>query len=489
MKKRIAQGIGGRGLLGKVILGTVLVMLGIVVGMQIYDPVKRVIEAAVGLAFIAIVSGRPLHWSLSVFLLSYAFPFALKIGTSNVVFIPLLIILWFARVSMGNLPKPRGSIADRPIVLMILAFLLSFYNNPGGSLLGLAIRFTWAYFTAIGLYYLVVNVVRDEKRLIHILQILALSSLFIMVFCILEMIFPGRVIIPGWIYTPHRQALVMKNIRIAGPFFDYELLAEFLALQIPLLLMLYVRSRRMLFRFAYFALILLDFGILMATSTRGAFISLSLGMLYLAFIVRRDLNIVRIFAILGIALVLVLGSEMVVSKYTISGGMFARLKKTKFIGLIPDTRIHAWPDALERAREHLLVGRSPAWDFSRKIAKFHWPHNGYLFYLEITGLIGATSFIWLLFVLMKASVKLRARSLFDRDFPRVVMMMLHVDMVIFAVDELKIDFLRNDRYIYFVWTLFALVAATRNIIVERDRQRALEGSAAALSDEVEKSRG
>jgi O-antigen ligase len=461
-------------ILGKSLGAAFVVVLAALIGYQVYDPSKRVVEAIVGLLFTYLIARFPLSWSLAFFIIIFPFPFALKVGTSNVVFLPLMIIIWLIRVSLGNVPPPRGSILDRIIIFMTISYIVSFYNNPGGNLLVNALLYVWVYFTAIGFFYLIVNFIQDEKSLMQVVNAGVIGSFLVMVFCVLEMVMPGSVIVPGWLYTGHKQALVMKNIRIGGPFKDYELLAEYFALNIPILILLYVRAKRLLLRYAYFGLIILCFGLLMATSTRGAFISLFAGMAYMLFVIRRDLNIVRVTAALAVAAVLLLTEETLVAKYTISGGMFNRLFKTKFVGFIPDTRAHAWPKALERAKQHIIIGHSPEWDLSRKLEKFNWPHNGYLFYLNITGLFGLITFLLLLYTLLRSSIKLKATSMYDESFPRALMLVLHVMMVIFMVDELKIDYLRNYLYIYFIWFFFGLIAATHNVIVDQQRREAMQ---------------
>jgi O-antigen ligase len=264
----------------------------------------------------------------------------------------------------------------------------------------------------------------------------------------------------------------MKNIRLLGPFRDFELLAEFLALNIPIILLFFVRSKRMLFKSAYFGLIMLCVAILLATSTRGAFISLGIGLIYTLWVIRRDLNIVRVTYIAVLVVGLLAFTEVVISRYTISGGMMSRLMKTRFEGYVPDTRVNAWPKAIERAKEHLVIGHSPAWDFSKGLEKFNWPHNGYLFYLNMTGIVGLATFLLLLYILLRATIRARAQSMFDPSFPKALMLILHIDLVIFMIDEIKIDYLRNHIYVYFIWFLFGAIAATYNVVRNESREAA-----------------
>ncbi len=447
-----------------------LSVFALLIGYQIYDPSKRVVEAAVGIVFLTLIAKYPLTWSLSFFIIVYPFPFALKVGSSNVVFLPVMIIIWLVRVTLKNVDRPTGSILDKVLILMTITYIISFYNNPGGRLLTNAVLYTLVYLTGVSFFYLIVNFARDEESLKRVLNAGVISCFFVMVYCILEMIVPGRVLVPGWIYTHHRQVLIMKNIRIAGPFSDYELLAEYLALNIPIFVIMFVRTKRLLLKYAYAGLALLAFGLLMATSTRGAFISLTIGVIYMLIVIRRDLNIVRITGIIAAVLALAIVEESLVAKYTISGGMFRRLFETKFVGYIPDTRTNAWPKAWARAKKHIIIGHSPAWDMTRKIEKFNWPHNCYLYYWNVTGVLGLISFLLLLFTLLRSTIRLRAVSMFDKSFPRTIMLILHIMLVIFMIDQFKIDYMRNLLYIYFIWFIFGLIAAAHNVIMSEERQ-------------------
>ena len=104
---------------------------------------------------------------------------------------------------------------------------------------------------------------------------------------------------------------------------------------------------------------ILDVFVLFATVTRGSVIALMLGILYLAFRMRRQLNVVPI-AIGSAALAAsAIAMNYYVGHFTRSGSLGARLSETKFIGLIPDDRIEVWTDAWNRFLEHPVIGYGP----------------------------------------------------------------------------------------------------------------------------------
>jgi len=44
-------------------------------------------------------------------------------------------------------------------------------------------------------------------------------------------------------------------------------------------------------------------------------------------------------------------------------------------------------------------------------------------------------------------------------------------LIIFLFDQIKIEYLRNSKYTYFIWFLFGLIVATHNIIIKQRSER------------------
>ena len=63
----------------------------------------------------------------------------------------------------------------------------------------------------------------------------------------------------------------------------------------------------------------------------------------------------------------------------------------------------------------------------------------------------------------KASMKERSVSLVAAPFPQALMKVLHVMLVILAIDMAKVDYQRNYIYMYFVWMFFALISVARTM--------------------------
>jgi O-antigen ligase len=92
-----------------------------------------------------------------------------------------------------------------------------------------------------------------------------------------------------------------------------------------------------------------------------------------------------------------------------------------------------------------------------------WPHNGYLYVASLVGVVGLGFFLWIIGQLWAMS-----RPTVDTpqhpSYARAYMLVAHVQMLLFIIDQTKIDFLRNPIYQFQVWILFASITAAHGVI-------------------------
>ncbi len=451
-----------------------VIAAGALVGTQFYNPSKRVIEAIAGLVIVGILWNFSILGAIWILMVVYPYPFAISIGNSNFVFVIIIFIIYLIRVSSGQLKIHSDKLLNIPTLLLVLAYIISFYNMEMTTYkLRWGLIHTANFFAILLLYYMIINFVDDEKKLLTMVRMFMIAAGLIVFISFLEMLFPNKQIIPSLIYSEHKRSLVMKGVRIKGPFHDYELLAEFFAMMVPIVFFMIIRTGRLVVRMMYTLLLLLVMFMQFATITRGAFVSLMIGVVYLAFISRRELGFVRLVILVGVGVVVMFAIDTFMANYTISGSLFERMIGTTFEkGVIPDTRMVSWSGAVERWLEHPLIGHGPGWDFSVGIEGRLWPHNAYLNYMNMIGVFGLLAFLMLLYRLLKVSFLGLGHSIINAPFPYALMKVLHVSLVIFIIDMIKVDFQRNNTYTCFVWLFFALIASTYYVI-----QKSKEGSA------------
>ncbi len=466
-----------RPVLSRTVLVLFIAGAGALLASQIVHPAKRMIEAVAGALLVYVLWSNSTINALWILLVIYPFPFAIVVGNSTFVFVIAVFLIYLIRVSARIATFRLDRTFNLPIALFMMSYMVSFYNL---STEPYALRFAFVHtgnvIACVLLFYMITNFVDTEKRLETAMRVMMITATAVIAFTILEMLFPGRPLIPGWLYTQHKVQLVMKDVRVGGPFHDFELVAEFFAMNVPFILLMLIRSTRSLTRSLYTLLLLADIVMMFSTITRGAFISLSVGLVYMAWTFRRDLTFVRLVSLLSSFLVLVLVVDFLVARYTISGSLFGRMIETTFeVGVIPENRVLAWGGALARALEHPIIGHGPGWDFSKAFETALWPHNLYLFYFNITGLFGLSTFLFLLWRLWRASSVTLGSSIRRSSFPDALLMIFNVTLLIFMIDQIKVDYPRNDVYMYFIWIFFGLIAAARNIVVKRKRARLQPG--------------
>ncbi|HMA76863.1 MAG TPA: O-antigen ligase family protein [Candidatus Krumholzibacteriaceae bacterium] len=448
--------------------------VGLLVGSQIYNPNKRVIEAIVGSILVLMLWNFSALAATWLVIISYPFPFSISWGNSNFIFILIILLTYLVRVSTGHYKIHLDKTISLPLLLIIASYILSFINVPFEAEIMKNTFVNIANFLATIVFMLLIfNVVNDEEKLRKTVNIIMITAALVILFTIVEMFFPGKVIIPNWLYTTHKTKLVMKGLRMMGPFHSYELHGEFLAINAFLIFFKLVRSRGMAIKILLGMLLIADLLMLFATITRGAFFSFILGIIYLIFLSRKELNITRFVYLVAAIVIVIITLEGFVANYTTSGSLFDRVIGTTFSkGFVPDSRTGLWEAAFERGMKHPIFGQGVGWDFTKTTFKdIVWPHNLYLFYFNITGLFGLSAFLFLIYRLVRKTFAGLKSSIVTSPFPEAFMKILHIVIIIFLFDQLKIEYLRNNKYTFFIWLIFGLIAATKNVIDKNRRER------------------
>src|SRR5262245_22488906 len=432
-----AVGAPRRDWLRALVLVAVVGGAGVLLGLQIMAPDKRVLAVMAALVVFAVAWRASMVMGLGFLLLALPFPRGTSFGTTNLAFILILLVIWLLRMSQGVAPWPRRTPTDAPIVGLVIAYVISFYN-VNAKHLGPALNNFFAFLTCVLLFYLIVNNVRttrDLKRL-HLFQLVSLATVLLV--GLWELAHPGQVLIPGWIDfgSAERRSelnLVLHGTRIGGPFFDYELLCEYCGLALFLLVFLMSQARGPSHRTLLAIMLGITALTLFATVTRGGFVAAAVGAIYLLWHTRRRLKVVPA-TIVGVASVAILGAmNFYVSHSTSAGDLFERMQSTKFVGWIPDTRARTWPEAFERMMRHPIIGWGPHYDVQHGTEVWFWPHDLYLYVANLIGLVGLGIFLWLLATLWRIS-RPQGDRLGDPNYARGFLLVGHVQLFTFLVD-------------------------------------------------------
>ncbi len=433
--------------------------LGVLLGYQYMSPDKRVLSVLVGLVVAGIAWRLEIVAGIGVMLMAMPWPKGTVFGSTNLALILLLLVIFLLRVGQRELPFPRRSPIDMPILALVIATLISFYNVSPENMSGALANFELFLGTVL-MFVVVVNSIQTERDLerVHQYQVWALVPMTLISFW--ELAHPGKAIVPGWIdfTTTGGKVFNTRDVRIGGPFHDYELLADFCGLNLLFLTFLLSRARSTIARTFYGALLGATVFLLFSTVTRGPLVSLAAALLYLLWAMRRRLRVVPTTIVLAAVAAAGVAANFVVANFTRSGNLFTRLSQTEFQGLAPDTRAYAWQNAWQHFLIHPIIGWGPFYSASRGLYTWFWPHNLYLYIANTIGVIGFGVFAWMLwklFALTRPTVDMPNEGGYAEGY----MLLARAQLVFFLVDQFKIEYLRNPTYQYQVWMMFALWVA------------------------------
>jgi len=446
-----------------------VVVLGVALGTQYATPNIRVIAVAAAILVVGVAWRLDMISALGILVLALPFPRGTVFGSTNLALILLIGILYLLRVSQHLLPPPRSSPAFAPVALFFMAAVLSFYNIPNARHLYFALQNFQLLVGTLVMFWLVVQNVRDTRDFDRILRFQVASIVVICLIALWELSHPGGTLVPGWIsFADTAGSDRTENARVGSMFYDYELLADFCGLSLLSLAFLFLRARNPYARGTLLGILLLVLFTLFSTVTRGALVSLLIAALYLGFLVRRRLRIVPLTITVTLLMAAFFGMNWYVANQTSAGDLFARMEHSQFVGWMPDSRAGTWTDAWERWQAHPILGHGLHYASERGGQKFwYWPHNLYLYILNLVGLFGFSAWMWLMYTFWRLS-----RPIVDRldhpDYARAYLLVCRAQLVFFMVDQFKIEFWRNPIYQFQIWLMFAMWAAASRIAYGSD---------------------
>ena len=368
--------------------------------------------------------------------------------------------------------------------IFLFSFLPAILQTPSSLLLTQANY--WLRLLSGPVFYLaVINSIDTKDKLFNFSFSIIIMIFFYTVASFVELIwFPYEHETMGW--------------RLRGPFREYELFSELLAMLFPLAIYIFGKISRLgklkkCILQVFFGLIFIL--LLILTGTRGGPIALSIGLIVFLFLNKgkRLSSIFSFILILIIILPLAFYSFSMLKKYTrlskVEIDLFERFKETKFESFLPESRVSIWKDHLNHAIKHdyWLIGEGPGhpaqWLYTTLYTSnsfFHgskiprdlsnytisFPHSLYITLLQTGGVGALLSFSLLLLVLFYRLKKTR-KKLFSVDsryasFINILIAML----IIFVVDELKIEFVRYQTYIIFIFgCIFGIIGSSTHIFL------------------------
>jgi len=465
-------------------LYVLLVVFSVFVGLQIHSPHPRVVKLTLAfvLFYMTIKSALPNVVAVLAFILPFSASTAL--GPTSSLAIVLVFLVWMVRVATRSSTVTWRTPVSRPLMALLLIHVVSFYNIPGGPILDAALKKTVVLVSGMLLVYLMLNFITDEKALRRVLIASMLTCLVVIVLSLIELYFPRLRLIPWFTLSGTKPMKGYFETRwIGGPFRDGELLGEYMAVSVPVQAFLFGRARSQYVRAFWGLMMIGSLATALATMHRAPLITMTVGVLYLIFLFRERMKFHTLLGLLVGGTILVASLEYFMANYTPTGSVIKRIEKTEFYGIVPDSRRMPWKQAWERSMEHPWIGHGPHYDISYTVQKMYSPHSSYLYYFYTIGAIGVVIFLWYLVTLLRMTVRYMSPRTHVHSFSTDLLAVLHVQLVAFMADAIKINFQRNNMYFLLVWLMFGMCVACykvarRTTMLELSGRGVVGGSAA-----------
>ena len=446
----------------QVCLGAVLVLLCVEAGKMVSSGSVRGISLVLGRVFAACLARLRPAGVLAVTLALSPLPLYVQ-GLRTSLVVALVVGVWLSLLAHSTtasaVVRSAGLRGYRlPLLAVGATSVVALWRGAGdrtGADLGALGRLA----VGVALFAGCLFVIRSMRDLRIAIAAVGLAGTIVLTVTMLQVALPS-LHIPGLLTSDSgtvQQGLygIARNLRVSGPLGDYELLAELFGLIGSLGAYLGLRSRGRA-RLAWLSLVPTSLAGIAVTSTRSGLIVLVLGCGLSVLgrgAVRRWFQLVPIGAgvwLLGFPALHLLqthsGTGFLFNRSLVSGG-------SGIAGILD--RGNVWGFFLDRLPQgtDLVFGRSLAFDYERYGT---FPHSLPLTLVFTVGIAGAIAFYWLL-----AAVLWQCARAARAGVPYAGLGALLV--FLFALDEIKIEYLRVFSYQWFVWGLLGVCAAAARI--------------------------
>lgn len=452
-------------------------VLGYVLAGQIIAPNQRIIKASVGLALLTTAFLLPNRFAVAFLLFSIPFPQNTTIGSTTVIFAFIIFSFWLLKMALGYEKPPILTGLEPWLVALVLLYFISFVKVDPGEMKQAIAGFR-TFISAVFIFYLVTNMVRTERDIQFVLNALILSFSVVATIALIELWLPGAADKLAFLKVSTRTVGKASGVRVGSVFGDYEMFAEYCAIFIPILLIRVISEKVFLRQLIWMPLLGVGIMLLIGTATRGAFLSMIIGLTYLVWISWRILDFQKFLPLVVVAAVAFYVFAITLDQYTESASLFGRLGKTKLVDGMPDTRARVWEEAWIRIEESPWIGHGPYYftGVDERNVHSNYPHSLFLFLAHMIGIPGAVLFYGFLFAIIRRGYRAARAFATERNQFAYTVVILSSCMIIFLIDEFKISFLRYDQTQQFTWTMFALVLAASRVAMKHVEERKKQSS-------------
>lgn len=391
-------------------------------------------------AFIGAYSG-PERTIVTVLILLLPFqPITSKFGTLNTG----LALLVFTAFLLN------GRIRQFPLLvfagLIMLTYLLSFTQVPPATYLD-HFLYMLTMVANFCIFFVVYNYVVRSGNVRGFFNVLLWMNVLFDIYCFAQLLMgvdPGAALGLGDLSLQSNRL----DSRLAGPFTAVGMTAEYLVIQIMLLLHMYMHEQKKKKKIFVASVVMANLAFLVATGNRGGFLILILGVLLYLFWFRRELGLGKLLASAAVGSFMLAVMSLVVVTFTDFNVLYERLIATEVKEGVPDSRSFIWPLAWERIQDAPLIGHGPRVRLIEEELRqipghmfMPYPHSAYLFLLYTVGVVGLlawVAFFFALYIRFRRAKRNPHPDPFIARLPKLSILIL----VLFLVDQMKVAMLR-----------------------------------------------
>ena len=430
---------------------------GLLIGSIVWKPGKRNIEVLAAIVFLGIVLVADPFRALLFTIILIPFPAYTSVGSTSMLLILAVSGLVLMKAKQMGLHSPFvRKDADLAVMGFMLMVLLSMYVQPAVAA-GEAWLLLFGLLSAVILYYMVIYLCTSPQRLWrcieysqYVLLVLALLGLY-------QWVYPDKQLLPEFFSFSRRVADMEEirrgDVRVTATFNGQELFAEYLALCAILQYILFRRARGAAAKTYWLVSVLLVLGALFATATRGGLIVLVGGFLYMIVVGGRVIPRFQMMKVVILAMALFYLSYELIGPLV--SFMIDRILSIGATDSSIQSRSVVLPQAFRAIADSPFLGHGiaiPSGTFTGGVSKNI--HNLYVTLAYTIGIPGLVAFIWLCVSLFRASWQASRSANLTQDL-RELGLGLNVMLVMFLVDEIKIEFTREPLTMHLTWMFFA----------------------------------
>ncbi|MCW8856265.1 MAG: hypothetical protein OQJ95_02795 [Kangiella sp.] len=460
----------------------------------IHSPVKMSILIAFFVGSLVYVLMNIKNPKKLYYLTMFYIPLSFKSLSGSLVVYLILFLYIFSLSHKEKINNFSTNATDKILVgLIFLASLFSlttadinsiFYFSQGRVRLAPDFLDIITFLSCIAIYSMTKKYIRTREDLYRLIKLMVISASIASLAGYLQIINPENTYIFKYIVLGEDR---LWAGRVAATMQGYEFLAEYTAIMILLTLILIFHTRKPKIRYAYVILIINFIIILTLTQVRGIYIALALTVVYMIFLMLALGRLKSSFKLIlysTTAIFLLVASILTIDAVKPDAGFVDRFTELKDLDISKGqyaTRTGAWEWAGQiishMSTGELLIGAGRKYLHTGKGDRMvsSWPHSLYLSYIMRDGYIGLFIFLIFLLWLYKQSLNSITRAKKMRDNKLfIIAIILNFILVLFIIDEAKIEFIRHDRSQNITWLLFGIIVAFSLIVKNEYRTMRLK---------------